>query len=230
MTIPTEVIMRMATLGLNEAQAKAVAEMLSTVEQATAADGEAGKEKARERWRRWKANQDETNVSKRLPTTGNVSKHSHESVAPVSDKPINTDTPISESTAGRDLAEFKAGLATLDADQVSGLVKVRRAKKAPITGYAATLFAKAAAKCGLSISEAADMCIERNWLTVKPEWITPAARGSPSRQPATGSHNFTRLAEDMIDEPERTSGSDQSNRHDAGGVPLVAIADYRRHG
>lgn len=53
MTIPTEVIMRMATLGLNEAQAMAVADMLTAVEAATEAGIEVGKEKARARWRRY---------------------------------------------------------------------------------------------------------------------------------------------------------------------------------
>lgn len=46
--------MRMATLGLSEEQARAVADMLTAVETATAATSDAGKEKARERWRKWK--------------------------------------------------------------------------------------------------------------------------------------------------------------------------------
>jgi len=57
MTIPTEVIMRMATLGLNEAQARAVADMLTAVEAATKADVLARmqplREKARERYARY---------------------------------------------------------------------------------------------------------------------------------------------------------------------------------
>lgn len=76
MSIPTEVIMKMATIGLSEEQAKAVADMLTAVENATAttyeAAIEAGKEKGRDRWRKWKSTK--TNVSKRLQTTANVSQ------------------------------------------------------------------------------------------------------------------------------------------------------------
>jgi hypothetical protein len=105
-------------------------------------------------------------------------------VAPAEDKPIDTDTASSKNTSSRDLAEFRGALASLDADQVNGLVKVRKAKKAPITGYAARLLIKAANDCDLSLSQAADMCIERNWLTVKPDWLAkPAARGSPQHGP-----------------------------------------------
>lgn len=48
MSIPTEVIMRMATLGLSEEQARAVADMLTAVEAATAATFEARLELSRE--------------------------------------------------------------------------------------------------------------------------------------------------------------------------------------
>lgn len=150
-------------------------------------------------------------------------------VAPVDDKLITTDTSNLEITAARDRDEFKAGLAALDPEQLNALIKARKAKKAPVTGYAAKLFVKAAANCGLTVPAAADMCIERNWLTVKPDWINPTARGSP-RQPANGSHHFNNLAQDMTDEPERTFGSDQGDRDNARSVPVLTISDYRRHG
>lgn len=75
--IPASVLIKMATIGLSPEQAEAVAGMLSEVEAATLANAdekqEQGKEKARERWRRWKANQTPTNVCKRLQTTTNDS-------------------------------------------------------------------------------------------------------------------------------------------------------------
>lgn len=75
--IPAEVIMKLATLGLDEKQAEAVATMLADVEAATLSQAEEGleksREKARARWRKWKDNQS-TNVSQRLQTTANVSK------------------------------------------------------------------------------------------------------------------------------------------------------------
>ncbi len=55
--IPAEVIMKLATLGLDERQAEAVATMLADVEAATLSQAEEGleksREKARARWRKW---------------------------------------------------------------------------------------------------------------------------------------------------------------------------------
>jgi hypothetical protein len=91
-----------------------------------------------------------------------------------------------EQTAqARDLAEFNAELSPrLDADRLKALVKHRRAKRAANTGHAARLFIAAADACGISMPEAVDTCISRNWITVKPEWLEGrSARGSPSKQP-----------------------------------------------
>jgi len=146
-------------------------------------------------------------------------------VAPVSDKPITTEADSSKNTTSRDLTEFKGALASLNADQVSGLVKIRKSKKAPITGYAANLFIKAAATCRLPLSEAADMCIERNWLTVKPDWINPTARGSPPRQQPR--HDpFKALAEEFDDGQDRSQRSDSRDWDDAQGVPILTIEHH----
>ena len=69
----------------------------------------------------------------------------------------------------------------------------------------------------------------RNWARGAAEKL-PKARGSPSQQQPNGTHNFYTLAEATSDEPERAFRSDQGNRHDAGGVPVLTISDYRRHG
>jgi len=86
--------MRMATLGLNEDQARAVADMLTTVETATEESAfevvEAGKEKARQRWRNWRE-RNPANASKRLPTAANASKHSRDRVTRVEDKTLTTE-------------------------------------------------------------------------------------------------------------------------------------------
>lgn len=126
-------------------------------------------------------------------------------VAPVEDKPLDTDKQNSKkNTTAADLAAFKGVLASLDADQVSGLIKIRTVKKAPMTGYAASLFVKAAASCNLSVAQAADMCIERNWLTVKPEWM-PSARGSPAKPPNL------KDALNFLSQAERTSHDDHGS-------------------
>lgn len=75
--IPSSVLIKLATLGLSADEVEAVASMLSEVEAATLASAEAtqekSKEKARERWKRWKLKHD-ANVGKRLPTDANVGK------------------------------------------------------------------------------------------------------------------------------------------------------------
>ena len=77
MTIPTSVLMKMATIGLSEEQAMAVAEMLSVVEKATEeacnAVVETSREKARERVQRWREKQ-KCNVTERNETSRNATK------------------------------------------------------------------------------------------------------------------------------------------------------------
>lgn len=188
MTIPTSVLTMMATLGLSAEQAKGVATMLSDVEAATrdeaTADIEAGREKARERWHRWK-NKQETNASKRLPTTANNSRSPD---ARVEDKTSNSDIePQEKNKTKGDAAGFVDALrAVLDDERLDALVKHRRSRKAPVTALAAKLFIEAAGECRITVAEATDHCISRNWLTVKPDWIAKnAPRGSPSNRPPT---------------------------------------------
>lgn len=99
-------------------------------------------------------------------------------------KPKTTQIDPVKKTPSRDVADFKAELSALDADRLEALMKHRKAKKAQMTGHAARLFLKDVAACGISLSEAVDTCISRNWITVKPDWIAkPAARGSPGGKP-----------------------------------------------
>lgn len=90
--------------------------------------------------------------------------------------------PVEKKKTRGDADGFVNALrALLDEDRLDALVKHRRSRKAPVTAYAAELFIAAADKCGISVAEATDHCIERNWLTVKPDWIAakPPPRGSP---------------------------------------------------
>lgn len=121
-------------------------------------------------------------------------------------------TPAAKpSPAKNDLSDFMSVLAELGPDRLDALIKVRRAKRAPINAYSATLFLKAAEKCRITIIEAADMCIERNWLTVKPEWIAPPmARGAaPPQKPRNIAEASTQLLERMrnANTESRTSDS-----------------------
>lgn len=174
MTIPTEVIMKMATIGLSKEQAEAVADMLTAVETATKNDAEAvvavSREKGRERWRKWKEKQP-TNVSKRLQTSANVSQR----LTRVEDKPLTTDIPTSKKqTHSADVEAFKAAFAGVcDGDRVEAIIKHRRTKRGQITGHAASLFLADARAAGLTPAQAIDTCISRNWITVKADWLAP---------------------------------------------------------
>lgn len=75
-----------------------------------------------------------------------------------------------------DVTEFRAECADLDAERLDAIVKHRRAKRGQLTGLAARLFRSDAAACGLSLAEAVDHCISRNWITVKPEYFRDRQR------------------------------------------------------
>lgn len=141
--------------------------------------------------------------------------------APAEDKPLDTDKQNSKkNTTAADLAAFKAVLASLDTDRIDGLIAIRRKKRAPITGYAARLFVGDIEKCKLSLTEGADICIRRNWLTIEPEWLTGAnARGSPQKP-----MNVAQLAHSRAKEGFQNA-QPQPERHDLvalGFIPAVS--------
>lgn len=134
-------------------------------------------------------------------------------VAPAEDNlNINKQSSSKKNTTAADEAAFRSALASLGSDRLDAWIAVRRAKKAPVNAYAASLFAKAADKCALPVEEAADMCIERNWLTVKPDWIAkPQPRGSP---PSQQSGNVAAILKTRREERK-------IDAHDAPGTPRL---------
>jgi hypothetical protein len=95
--IPTKVMAKLATLGLSEEQVEAVATMLTQVEDATEetvsarfeAVIEDGREKGRERWRRWDEKR-RSNVGKREQTLANTSRQLAHTEDLTSNSDINT--------------------------------------------------------------------------------------------------------------------------------------------
>lgn len=112
-------------------------------------------------------------------------------------EPIGSDLGVRKARAN-DLADFRAECADLDAERLDAVVKHRRAKGGQITGHAARLFRRDAEACGLSLAEAVDTCISRNWITVKPEYLRDRQRrSSPSTAPpGTGKRNYADVAAD----------------------------------
>lgn len=223
MTIPTEVIMRMATLGLNEEQAKAIADMLTAVEAATAetiASGfeekiESSREKGRQRWRTWDEKR-RTNVSQRLPTTANVSQQLTGGDAPVEDKTSNSEIEPQEENKKR----AKALSPEFDEFWTEYPNKVGKPKALASFNAARGRATHAEIMDGLRryvLSKPAD----RAWLNPatflnqdrfndQPAAITPMARGSPAYQAPSMSEMLRAVKEypyeNQPEPPEDRSG------------------------
>lgn len=144
--------------------------------------------------------------------------------------PKEKTTPSQSEPNGSSKNPRQALEMVLDAEHATSVIEHRQRLRKPLTLKAAELLAGQFAKCA-DPNAGADAMVLNGWQGFNPDWMDrQQVRGSPPRQPATGSHHFTRLAEEMSDEPERTFGSDQGDRHDARGVPILTISDYRRHG
>lgn len=223
MAIPTEVIMRMATLGLDEAQAQAVADMLTAVEIATKAAADAmiehGRSKVRERVQRWRDNH-QSNVTERYVASRNGSREG----VRVEDKTLTSEIEPQEESkkearAARDVSEFRAALSPdLDAERLDALVKHRRSKRGQLTALSAKLFRRDAAECGMALSEAVDTCISRNWITVKPEYFGSRQRAGP---PAKKSNPTLDAARNLMDQFNAAPPVEIEGHHPA--PRLVAI-------
>jgi hypothetical protein len=77
----------------------------------------------------------------------------------------------SRASPARDLADFRQELSDLDPVRLDALIKLRRKKNGQLTAYAARLFKRDAQASGLSLPDAVDTCISRNWITVRPDWL-----------------------------------------------------------
>jgi len=225
-TIPTEVIIQMATLGLSPEQARSVAEMLSAVETATKAEAEVvieqTKEKGRERWRRWDEKR-RSNADKRLQTLDGVSKHSRAGDTRGLDKPLITviepqDKKTSHTQS--DVAAFQAALAgDVDGETLAEFIKVRRKKRGALTGYSAKLFREDAAACSMTVQQAARECVRSSWITVKPEYFASRRRAGPTPIPK---RTVAQAADDLLREMEQADevSNQKIERHQA---PVIAI-------
>ena len=60
-------------------------------------------------------------------------------------------------------------------------LKIRKAKKAPITETAIQALIREADKAGKSLSQAITICVENNWVGFKAEW--ESVKQAPSDQP-----------------------------------------------
>lgn len=86
-----------------------------------------------------------------------------------------------------DVDAFRAGLAPdVSEEVIEEFIKVRRKKRAALTGFAAQLFRGDAAKCSMSVAAAAVECVRSSWITVKPEYFSNRPRAGPAPKPNPG--------------------------------------------
>ena len=190
MSIPAAVLVQMATLGLDREQAEAVASMLAAVEEATRSEGDAGKEKARARWRRWRENHPRTNDEQRLQTLANDSQRLVRGGARVEDKSQTTEIEPQLENKKREPA-----LASVEfEDWYSGYPhKVERGAAERAFVKARSIASLAELKAGVQRYIAAKP-IDRHWQNPatwlngkgwldQPGVVVPMARGSPAIRP-----------------------------------------------
>lgn len=204
----SEEFKRLVSLGLTSDQIAAVMEIIAERESVHAIENEARKAKGRERVAKWREARNVT-VTEQKVTVPLV----RERDTRVSDKLITSKIDIEDKkTAQQDHAEFRSVLKDLDADRMSALIKHRKAKKAQMSALSARLFMKDAEACGLSIAEAVDTCISRNWITVKADWLAkPASRGSPSPQQNGKPRNIAEASTQLLAEL-RAANADTESR------------------
>lgn len=217
MTIPTAVLLKLATLGLSEAQAEAVASMLSAVELATKSDTkseseagiEAGREKARARWHKWKASHPETNVGKRLQPLANDSK---QLVSEPTHVEVNLPNKKTNKEENKKTPRDELAL-VLDAEHADAVLEHRAKLRKPLSPHAAHLLALSLAECP-DPNAAADVMIESGWLKVKAGWLNGTGSKHHSQAPPSGNRTMDNALDDIKSGKLDVFGLLNGNSHD----------------
>lgn len=188
---------------------------VETAETAKDAALETGREKARARFHKWKAN-NPANVSKRQQTLANDSKQLAGGEDNSSKKEITEKEERKKEalpSARVNLEAFKAELSPiLDAARLDAICDVRRKKGATFSAHAGQLLSKALLLCP-NVADAADEMVLRNWTGIKPEWLEQRkSTAPPAKRMNAVEANMSR----RIQKNESASG-----RRDNGDVELL---------
>lgn len=210
---------RLVAAGLSTDQIAIVMEMMDRDARLHADAEEARKAKGRDRVAKWREARNVTEMQPKVtvPLTGGDAR--------VEDKTSSQKIePLKTNTHTNDLGEFRSALTGVcDENRVDEFVKLRRKKRGTLTGHSAKLFLADAAACGLSVPDAIDTCISRNWITVKPEFLAPKSRAGP--QPTAPKEKFAdgfgRLAEQM--ERQDEIRSEASSRSISALIPDLSV-------
>jgi len=184
-----DTVRKLAGMGLTIEQIGGVMDIIGDIEKRQQEADEARKKVARDRVQRWR---DKQNVTVTLPErNGDATERlTHEGARGEDNllpKKISGQEERKKDAAPKALSDVEAFRADLLKDatpeQVEAFIKHRKAKSGQNSAYAAKLFRRDAVACSLSVSEAIDMAVSRNWLTVKPEYLNGARRGNGQGPP-----------------------------------------------
>lgn len=175
---------KLATLGLSNEQAEAVAGMLCEVEEATATQAEAvierSRAKTRERVQRWRDNH-QSNVTERSETSPNVKTRLTRRPAHVEDKSLNTEIEPQVKVESKSPAKPSPRQrleAVVDGERAEALLDHRQRLRKPLTEHAAKMLATELAKFP-DPNAAADRMIAKGWVSTDVTW--PEAHSSQPR-------------------------------------------------
>lgn len=201
--IPASVISKMATLGLSEAQADAVSEMLAAVEAATedraAAAIEARRRNDRDRKERQRHVMSRDVTGTDVTSRDDAGPYIARAGAPVFPVGISNDIPKLDNplpTVGplkpKNPSPKEILSEVVSEKTAADVVAHRKALRKPLTPRAAELLAKSLSASGDAERAAATM-IERGWQGYRADWDTPNARAGPAR----GGNGFAALAVEL---------------------------------
>lgn len=119
-----------------------------------------------------------------------VKKYREKTKASKAKRPCNVSVTAQDTDTDTDTEKKKKDISTpkselelvLKTDQAKAIIDHRRSLKKPLTAHAAQLLSASLSLCS-DPNAAADMMIERGWLSIKPEWFerdnTPQSQGRP---------------------------------------------------
>lgn len=216
---------RLVATGMTTDQIAIVMEMMDRDARAYAEAEEARKAKGRDRVAKWRLEHGrnvtvtEQNVTVRLAGEG----------ARVEDKTLTSEIEPQESkkeqnAPKRDAEDFRQVFRDLDADHLDALIKHRRFKRAPLTKRAAELFRRDVEACGITVADAVDTVISRNWITVRAEWLTDRRQQGPPIKTNPVRDVIANLSKEMEAANAGSAAQDEGYR------PALVGISYRQHG
>ena len=147
-------------------------------------------------------NEDETEFETSFETILKQERNTKDTIIPLSSnllRSLDDNKPEKKSSKTKEgLEAFRAILSQhMSEGLLNDFITHRRSKKASNTETSANMFLKAANDAGLTPTQAAEIAIERNWITVKREWLNNSGRNNSKPEMMTIAGAAARAAEEM---------------------------------